>query len=84
MGSEPKRGSTLRDDSDERGNYESVERSKAARGQTIVRSYGRDDSSMSVPGATGQKIGGSVTNLSHSLSGSSAVQELGGKKAGMA
>lgn len=51
-----------------------VDRSKAARGQTIVRSFGRDNSSMDTPNAKGGKMGGSTTDLSHSLSGASAVQ----------
>jgi hypothetical protein len=52
-----------------------VESVKGARGQTIKRGFGRDDSSMDVPNARGKALGGSTTNLSHSLSGSSAVQD---------
>jgi hypothetical protein len=52
-----------------------VETSKADRGQTIVRSFGRDNSSHDVPNSHGKEMGGSTTNLSHSLSGASAVQK---------
>lgn len=52
-----------------------TETSKADRGQKIVRSFGRDDSGMSVPNTTGKELGGGVDNLSHSLSGASAVQK---------
>lgn len=51
-----------------------VERSSAPRGQQILRSFGRDDSSYEVANTHGGKMGGSATNLSHSLTGSSAVQ----------
>ncbi|MCA1458096.1 hypothetical protein I6F35_33725 [Bradyrhizobium sp. BRP22] len=51
-----------------------VERTKGARGQTIVRGFGRDDSSMDVSNARGKELKGGVNNLSHSLSGASAVQ----------
>jgi hypothetical protein len=51
-----------------------VQKSKGARGQTVVTSYGRDNSSMEVPNAKGKDMGGGITNLSHSLSGASAVQ----------
>lgn len=54
------------------GNTQTV---SAARGQKIVRGFGRDDSSMDVPNARGKSMGGGTSNLSHSLSGSSAVQE---------
>ena len=62
-----------------------VEKSSGPRGQTIVRSFGRDDSSFSkgISDAESKngKAGGSVTNLSHSLTGASAVQHAtGGKK----
>jgi hypothetical protein len=49
-----------------------VQKTSAGKGQTIVTSHGRDNSSYDVP--KGGKMGGSTTNLSHSLSGSSSVQ----------
>ena len=58
--------------SESNSNVQSV---KAARGQTIKRSFGRDDSNMDVPNAMGKSMGGGTSNLAHSLSGSSAVQE---------
>lgn len=60
-----------------------VEKTKGARGQTIIRSSGRDDSSFDKAGVTeassmngAREMGGSVTNLAHSLSGASAVQHV--------
>ncbi|HWW46320.1 MAG TPA: hypothetical protein VNZ94_00575 [Xanthobacteraceae bacterium] len=52
-----------------------IEKSKAPRGQTIVRSFGRDDSSMDVANSHGKEMKGGTNNLSHSLTGSSAVQD---------
>lgn len=52
-----------------------TERTKGARGQTIVRSFGRDDSSMDVANSHGKELKGGVNNLAHSLSGASAVQD---------
>lgn len=42
------------------------------KGQKIVTSHGRDDSSLKMDKS--YKMGGSTTNLDHSLSGASAVQ----------
>lgn len=42
-------------------------------GQKIVTSYGRDDSSHKLPSTMGGSMGGSDTNLAHSLSGAGAV-----------
>ena len=56
-------------------NSSTVERTKGARGQTIVRSFGRDDSSMDIPNSHGKELKGGVNNLAHSLSGASAVQD---------
>lgn len=58
--------------------------SAGARGQKIVRVSGRDDSSSGAPNGgkesmNGAKMGGSATNLSHSLSGASAVQHVKGE-----
>jgi hypothetical protein len=50
----------------------------ADRGQKIVTSYPRDNSSHSVPKTKGDSWGGSVTNLAHSLPGTSAKQEHSG------
>lgn len=51
-------------------------------GSGMIESFGRDDSSMNVgsdkEATKGREMGGSVTNLKHSLSGSSAVQKVGG------
>lgn len=61
-----------------------VERTKGPRGQVVIRSTGRDDSSYDANEAgdddfKGRKMGGSVTNLDHSLTGASAVQHVKGK-----
>lgn len=59
-----------------------VSMSKGARGQTVVRSFGRDDSSYAVndgEAKNGKAMGGSTSNLAHSLSGASAVQHAKGK-----
>jgi hypothetical protein len=45
-------------------------------GQKDKVSYPQDNAgNMKLPNETGGKMGGSVTNLSHSLSGASAVQK---------
>jgi hypothetical protein len=53
------------------------------RGTKVVTSSGRDDSSCDIgqgkESFTGGKMGGSATNLSHSLEGASAVQHVKGK-----
>lgn len=46
------------------------------RGDNLKTSYPPDNvSGMKLPNTTGDKMGGSPTNLSHSLSGASAVQK---------
>jgi hypothetical protein len=47
------------------------------RGQTIMSDYALDNVELafSVPDATGGKMGGSTTNLAHSLRGASAVDD---------
>lgn len=60
------------------------ETTAGGRGQKINRSFGRDDSSMPLNDAqsrNGGEMGGSTTNLSHSMTGGSAVQSVkkGGK-----
>lgn len=56
-------------------------RTSAARGQTIVEATGRDDSSHKVKNDyTGNKMGGSSSDLSATISGGSAVQTSSGKK----
>lgn len=80
MGSEKARGDGISDPADT-----NVEKTKGMRGQTIVRSFGRDDSSfedgINDAESRNGKAGGSPTNLSHSLTGASAVQHAtGGKK----
>lgn len=50
---------------------------KGVRGQVVKTATGRDDSSYKVndkEARMGKEMGGSKTNLSHSLSGASAVQ----------
>jgi hypothetical protein len=47
---------------------------------TIKEAYGTDKSSHKVKDAKGGKMGGSKTNLSHSLSGTSANQKGGKSK----
>lgn len=53
------------------------------RGQKVVRSFGRDDSSADVGSnemsMNGAKMGGGVSNLGHSVSGASAVQHVKGE-----
>lgn len=46
-------------------------------GTIIMESYGKDDSDvcMSASSERGGKMGGSMTNLAHSITGSSANQE---------
>lgn len=61
-----------------------VDKSSGPRGQTVVRSFGRDDSSftrgVSNDEAKNGKLSGSPTDLSHSLTGASAVQHVEGRK----
>lgn len=48
---------------------------KAGEGQTIRRAHGMDNAGgLDLPNTFDNKMGGSVTNLSHSLTGASAVQ----------
>ena len=49
-----------------------MKKTSAARGQTIRVDHGRDDSSHKLDGVKPAKMGGSTTNLAHSLSGASA------------
>lgn len=57
-----------------------MKKTSAARGQTIRCDHGRDDSSFA-KGMKSEKMGGSTTNLAHSLSGASAkVDANPGKK----
>jgi hypothetical protein len=55
---------------------------KGANGQTVRRAFPLDTSDMSLPNERGGSLGGSTSNLGHSLSGASAVQGVapGGKK----
>lgn len=48
---------------------------KVDRGGEIRTDYGRDDSSHKLSNTMGDKMGGSTTNLSHSLSGASAKMD---------
>jgi hypothetical protein len=56
-----------------------VEKESGPRGQKVHTGFGRDDSSHKVKDARGGKMGGGVSNLAHSLSGASAVQNTAGK-----
>lgn len=47
---------------------------KAARGQKVVTEYGRDNSSHNLPDTKGGSMGGSTTNVAHSLPGASAKE----------
>jgi hypothetical protein len=54
----------------------SLEKKSAGReGAKFITPFGRDNSSHKVPSPKGAKMGGSITNLSHSLGGSSANQK---------
>ena len=59
---------------------------KSGRGGQIVKSAtGRDDSSFPIndqEARVGRKMGGGLDNLSHSLTGASAVQGVRGKTSG--
>jgi hypothetical protein len=50
-----------------------------ARGTKIVRDFARDDSSCDVKNPHGKALGGSTTNVSHSLSGASVPNSATGK-----
>ena len=54
-----------------------VDSMSAPRGK-IVTSYARDNSSHSLPNTKGKAMKGGTDNLSHSLSGASAVQRPNG------
>jgi hypothetical protein len=58
------------DDSD---NVQTVT-AKGPRGMTVRRDFARDNSNFELSDTRGGKMGGSDTNLSHSLTGASAVQ----------
>jgi hypothetical protein len=51
-----------------------TETTKAPRGMTVRRDFARDNSNYEIEDTRGGKMGGSDTNLSHSLTGASAVQ----------
>ena len=51
------------------------ETARGKRGTKVVADFARDDSSMSVPKCHGRDLGGSSTNLDHSISGASAAPE---------
>jgi hypothetical protein len=55
-----------------------VEKTSIGKGQTFERSYGKDNSDhVGMKSAErGGKLGGSTTNLDHSISGASANQEI--------
>ena len=50
-----------------------MDNKSGSKGQTLVRSYGRDNSDLagSAKAEKGDKIGGGVDNLAHSLKGTS-------------
>jgi hypothetical protein len=47
---------------------------KGARGMTVRRDFARDNSDLELEDTRGGEMGGSETNLAHSLTGASAVQ----------
>lgn len=51
-----------------------IVKKKVGNGQTMVTCHGRDDSNHSVPNGMGGKMGGSTSNLAHSIVGSSAKE----------
>lgn len=56
-----------------------VKKESAPNGQTIMTATGQDNvHGVHLPNTLGGKMGGSDTNLSHSLSGTSAVQRAKG------
>lgn len=56
-------------------NDSTTERTSGPRGMKIVRDFARDNSDLDLPGCHGKALGGSATNLSHSLTGASAVED---------
>jgi hypothetical protein len=50
-------------------------KSAGREGAKFITPFGRDNSSHSIKNTKGEKMGGSITNLSHSLSGVSANQK---------
>jgi hypothetical protein len=58
---------------------ESVQTKSIGRGQKIVTSFGQDNckNSQEINGKSNGTLGGSVTNLSHSLSGASVSKSDG-------
>jgi len=65
------------------GQTESQKKAKGAEvggGGSILSAYPQDNvHGVDLPNCTGDSMGGSVTNLSHSLTGASAVQRSKGK-----
>ena len=55
-------------------NGDGIEEAGASRGQTIVRPFGKDSSSVDLPNTRGKEMGGGLTDLSHSLSGASVAK----------
>ena len=51
------------------------ETARGKRGMKIVADFARDDSSMNVPKCHGRDLGGSSTNLDHSISDASVAPE---------
>jgi len=50
-------------------------KSAGREGAKFITPFGRDNSSHKLPSVKGERMGGSITNLSHSLSGTSANQK---------
>jgi hypothetical protein len=63
------------DEAADRGNdtADAMVTRRIRRGQKILSAYPLDTSDMELPDERGAKMGGSVTNVAHSLKGSSAV-----------
>ena len=51
------------------------ETARGKRGMKIVEDFARDDSSVNVPKCHGRDLGGSRTNLDHSIGGASVAVE---------
>jgi hypothetical protein len=51
------------------------ETARGKRGTKIVEDFARDDSSLNVPKSHGRDLGGSPTNLDHSIGGCAVAPE---------
>jgi hypothetical protein len=80
MASGSKDRSVYTEDRNGKGPSQGMSRSSMGRGTTDLAAYPMDNvHGLDLPDTRGCKMGGSVTNLSHSLEGASAVQRSKGK-----